>query len=52
VIRLVFATGIGLQLRRPYELKWSVYREKLTFSAAPGTEPLRAFLTAPYTRLR
>ena len=52
VIRLVFETGIALQLGRPYELKWSVYRERLTFSAAPGSEPLTAFLTAPYTRLR
>ena len=52
IIRLVFKTGIALQLGRPYELRWSVYREKLTFSAAPGSEPLTGFLTAPYTRLR
>jgi hypothetical protein len=52
VIRFVFDTGIALQLGRPYELRWSIYREVLTFSAAAGSEPLLAFLTAPYTRVR
>jgi hypothetical protein len=52
VVRLVFETGVGLQLGRPYELRWNVYRDTLTFSAVPGREPLLAFLTAPYTRVR
>ena len=52
VIRFVFETGTALQLGRPYELQWSIYRDALTFSAAPGSEPLLAFLTAPYTRVR
>jgi TRAP-type transport system periplasmic protein len=52
VIALVFETGIGLRLGKTYELRWSVYRDALTFSAAPGREPLQAFLTAPYTRVR
>ena len=52
VIRLVFETGAALQLGRPYELRWSVYRDALMFSAVPGSEPLLAFLTAPYTRVR
>ena len=52
IIRLVFATGIALQLGRPYELSWNVYRDSLTFSAAPGREALIAFLTEPYTPVR
>ncbi len=52
LIRLLFETGIALQLGRTYELKWSVYRGSLTFSAVAGREPLLAFLSAPYTRLR
>ena len=51
VVRLVFETGIALQIGRPYELRWSVYRDSLTFSAVPGSEPLLAFTTAPYTRV-
>ena len=41
IIRLVFETGIALQLGRPYELSWNVYRDSLTFSAAPGRSPHR-----------
>jgi TRAP-type C4-dicarboxylate transport system substrate-binding protein len=52
VIRLVFETGIALQLGRTYELEWNVYRDSLTFSAVPGSEALLAFLTAPYRRVR
>jgi TRAP-type C4-dicarboxylate transport system substrate-binding protein len=52
IVRLVFATGIRLQLGRPYELRWNVYRDSLTFSAAPGRETLLAFITEPYTRVR
>jgi hypothetical protein len=52
IIRLVFETGIALQLGRPYELRWNIYRDSLTFSAAPGREPLVGFLTEPYTRVR
>ena len=53
VVRFTFrAGGAALQLGRVYELKWSVYRDSLTFSAVPGSEPLLAFLTAPYRRLR
>ena len=51
-IRLVFATGVGLELGTPFDLRWNVYRDSLTFSAAPGREALRAFLTEPYTRVR
>ena len=52
VIRFVFQTGIALQVGRPYELRWSIYRDALTFLAVRGSEPLLAFLTAPYTRVR
>ena len=36
IIRLVFETGIALQLGRPYELSWNVYR------ARSPSRPLRA----------
>jgi len=52
VIRMIFRTGIALQLGRVYELGWNVYRDSLTFTAVPGSEPLQAFLTAPYRRVR
>ena len=52
VIRLVFETGIGLQLGRQYELRWNRYRDSLRFSAPPRGEVLQAFLTEPYTRVR
>jgi TRAP-type C4-dicarboxylate transport system substrate-binding protein len=52
VIRLVFETGIALQLGRTYELGWNVYRDSLTITAVPGSEALLAFLTAPYRRVR
>ena len=34
------------------QLRWSIYRDALTFLAVRGSEPLLAFLTAPYTRVR
>jgi TRAP-type C4-dicarboxylate transport system substrate-binding protein len=52
VVRLTFETGFALQLGRVYELGWNVYRDSLTFTAVPGSEPLLAFLTAPYRRVR
>jgi TRAP-type transport system periplasmic protein len=52
VVTLIFDTGIGLQLGRPYELRWNVYRDKLAFSPAPGREALLAFVVEPYTRVR
>jgi TRAP-type C4-dicarboxylate transport system substrate-binding protein len=52
IVRLTFRTGIALQHGRAYELRWSVYRDSLTFRRAPGSEPLQAFLTAPYRRIR
>ena len=52
VLRLTFRTGVALQLGRVYELRWSVYRDSLTFGAVPGSEVLQAFLTAPYRRVR
>jgi TRAP-type C4-dicarboxylate transport system substrate-binding protein len=52
VVRLTFRTGVALQLGRVYELGWSVYRDSLAFTAVPGSEPLLAFLSAPYRRVR
>jgi len=52
VVRLTFRTGVALQLGRVYELGWSVYRDSLAFTAVPGSEPLLAFLSAPYRRAR
>jgi TRAP-type C4-dicarboxylate transport system substrate-binding protein len=52
IVRLVFATGVGVQLGQAYELRWSVYRDKLAFSAVPGRQPLQALTVKPLTRAR
>jgi TRAP-type C4-dicarboxylate transport system substrate-binding protein len=52
VVSLVFERGIAVQLRRVYQLKWSVYRDSITYSTVPGSEPLLALLIKPWKRAR
>lgn len=51
ILRLVFAGGPVLQTGTAYELRWSVYRELLEFSPAPGGDPLLALIAKPLTRV-
>jgi len=44
--------GAGVTPGVGYELKWSVYRDRLTFAQAPGRDPLLALLIKPLTRVR
>ena len=51
VLRLIFATGIGgVEPGKVYELRWSIYRDSLTFSAVPGRQPLLAMAIKPFRR--
>lgn len=52
VVRLVFESGLAVQLGRVYSLRWSVYRDTLTLSAIPGSEPLTALVLSPWKRVR
>lgn len=52
VIRFVFKTGVAVQLGMTYSLRWSVYRDRLTFSSVPGRPSLGAFTLNPWTRVR
>jgi TRAP-type C4-dicarboxylate transport system substrate-binding protein len=53
VVTMVFQSGDwGVEIERPYELKWSVYRDQLTFSAVPGREPIKALIIRPLARVR
>jgi hypothetical protein len=42
----------GTVARTAYELRWSRYRDTLTFERAPGREPLLAMLIEPFERVR
>jgi TRAP-type C4-dicarboxylate transport system substrate-binding protein len=52
VLTLVFEKGVAVQLRKPYLLHWSVYRDSLAFSPVAGREPLQALIVKPWTRVR
>jgi TRAP-type C4-dicarboxylate transport system substrate-binding protein len=52
VVRLVFESGVAVQFGRVYSLRWSVYRDSLTFTAIPGSEPLIALVLTPWKRVR
>jgi hypothetical protein len=53
IIRLVFRSGISVQLGRTYWLRWSVYRDRLTFSSVRGRRnELQLFSIKPWTRVR
>jgi hypothetical protein len=51
VIRLAFRRGIAISRGRPYALRWSVYRDRLTFSYLPHREVLPWFVLKPFTRV-
>jgi TRAP-type C4-dicarboxylate transport system substrate-binding protein len=52
VLRLVFIKGRFVRLGRSYALKWSVFRDLLTLSLTPGSEPLQAHAIKPWRRVR
>lgn len=52
VIRFVFKSGAAVHLGQTYWLRWSVYRDRLTFSNVPGRPSLGAFTLNPWTRVR
>ena len=52
VIRLVFRTGVAVDPGTVYQLRWSVYRDRLTFSSVPGRPSLLLLTLKPWTRVR
>jgi len=52
IVRLVFESGVAVQLGRVYSLRWSVYRDTLTFAPVPGNEPLILLVMRPWKRVR
>src|SRR5262249_4793022 len=53
VVGFVFPTrGPGIVPGRRYELKWSIYRDRLTFAELPGRSVLTALPIKPWTRVR
>lgn len=52
IVRLVFESGAAVQFGRVYSLRWSIYRDSLTFAPRPGSEPLIALVLRPWKRVR
>ena len=53
VATFVFAAPIGgLVAGRPYVMRWSIYRDRLTWSHVPGRAGIDAFAITPWTRVR
>jgi hypothetical protein len=53
VVGFVFPTrGPGIVPGRTYELKWSIYRDRLKFAELPGRAGLTALPIKPWTRVR
>ena len=51
VLRLVFDNEVtGVAAGKVYELRWSVYRDSLSFSAVEGREPLLAMTMKSFRR--
>jgi len=49
----VFTAGTtGLVAGRPYTMRWSIYRDRLTWAPAPGRDRLDLFVKVPWTRVR
>ena len=42
----------GVIAARPYVMRWSVYRDRLTWSAVPGRASIGMFVAVPWTRIR
>jgi TRAP-type C4-dicarboxylate transport system substrate-binding protein len=53
VVNIVFETGPPLAPpNHVFQLHWSAYRDRLTFSALAGRGPLLYFMARPFTRIR
>jgi hypothetical protein len=53
VVGIVFPRpGPGIVPGRTYELRWSIYRDRLSFSELPGRSVLTAMLIKPWIRVR
>jgi Bacterial extracellular solute-binding protein, family 7 len=53
VVSLVFDNGApGVEPGMVYDLRWSVFRDSLTFSTSSGRTPLLAMMIKPWTRVR
>jgi len=53
VATFVFAAPIGgLVAGRPYVMRWSIYRDRLTWSAVPGRAFIGMFIAVPWTRVK
>jgi TRAP-type C4-dicarboxylate transport system substrate-binding protein len=50
VVTIVWEHGIGLQPGSSERLRWSVYRDALTFSGVPGREAMPALIMEPWNR--
>ena len=42
----------GVVVGRPYVMRWSIYRDRLTWSHVPGRAGIDAFAITPWTRVR
>ncbi len=52
VATLVFPPGTGgVVPGRPYTMRWSIYRDRLTWAPAPGRAGLDVFYVVPWTRV-
>jgi Bacterial extracellular solute-binding protein, family 7 len=51
-IRFVWETGVGIQRGEVFMSRWSVYRDKLTFSPIPGHAKMAGLDVEPFTRVR
>jgi hypothetical protein len=52
VIHFVFSKrSIAVVPGRPYALRWSIFRDRLTFSYLPGRHDLGWFVLHPFTRV-
>lgn len=49
-VRFVFATGVGVKPGAAAECKWSVYRDRLTFTAVPA-RPCLVWNAADWTKV-
>jgi hypothetical protein len=52
LIRFVFRRGIAVRRGVPYWMRWSVYRDRLTFSSVPDRQTLGVLTIRPWTRVR
>jgi hypothetical protein len=52
VVHFVFSRkSIAVKPGQPYALRWSIFRDRLTFSYLPGRQDLGWFVVHPFTRV-